>query len=140
MAPLMFEKPADERFQNGYVRLISTDPAATVQDFKTNDANKISFTVTTAQPATIQYLFWPNKHLRAFVDGKKASFDRVDELSVVQVPAGTHTVKIIYKNTAMDIFLVLYFGFLGMCVLVIGFEAFKFLGRASLQRRSKALS
>ena len=117
IAPLYFQDPQNTIFNNGYVRIISEDKEAKIINFDTNNANHISFETNSKEPLSAQYLFWPNKHMKPYVNGKKFEFERVEDLDVLNIPAGKSKVEIVYKNTILDIFLVLYFGFLAVFAL-----------------------
>ena len=70
-------------------------------------------------PLTAQYLFWPNKRMKPYINGKRYAFNRIDDLDVISIPAGKNKVEIIYENNALNIFLTLYFSFLAVFSLYI---------------------
>ncbi len=91
---------------NGYFRIESADPQAKMTSFKTNKANYFNIEMTSNKPATLHYLFWKNKHLRFYVDGKRVEPNiKEDKYVSVDVPEGTHKVKVCYRNTMTNIFL-----------------------------------
>jgi hypothetical protein len=119
VARLKFQEPVNTISNNGYVRILSEDRSVNVTNFNTNNANYIAFDTDSKEPLSAQYLFWPNKHMKPYVNGKKFEFERVEDLDVLNIPAGKNKVEIIYKNTVLDIFLVLYFGFLAVFAIFI---------------------
>jgi hypothetical protein len=119
IAPLNFQEPKNTRFNNGYIRVLSQDPNTQITQFDTNHANYLRFHSTAEQGTTIQYLFWPNKHMTPYIDGLRAKFKKIDGLNTLRIPSGEHEIKILYENTLLDIFLALYFGYLGLCVITV---------------------
>jgi len=99
----------DPGIDNGYFRLESADAQARMENFKTNKASSFKMDVTAAKPATLHYLFWKNKHLRFYVDGKRVQPDIKDGKYVsIQVPEGKHRVTVCYWNVLTSIFLGFY--------------------------------
>ncbi|GEM_PF-2071663 len=104
----------DPGIDNGYFRLESGDAQARMENFKTNKASYFKMDVTTAKPATLHYLFWKNKHLRFYVDGKRVQPGIKDNKFVsIQIPEGKHRITVCYLNILTSIFL----GFYGVYVL-----------------------
>lgn len=119
VARLKFQEPANTISNNGYVRILSEDGNANVTNFNTNNANYIAFDTYSKESLSAQYLFWPNKHMKPYINGEKLEFDRIEDLDVISVPEGKNKVEIIYKNTVLDVFLTLYFSFLAIFSLFI---------------------
>lgn len=116
---LKIQEPENTVLNNGYIRVLSKDSDTKIENFETNNANRISFRVESDEISTIQYLFWPNKHMKPYINDSIAEFKRINGLDVLEIPKGKQEVKIVYKNFIMDIFLFLYFGFISVFIFVI---------------------
>lgn len=114
VAPIKFANPANSIFDNGYIRILSDDQNIQISNFKTNKANLISFNSVSNLSFNIQYLFWPNKRMKAYLNDEPIKFYDMNDLSTLKVPAGENKIQISYENYILDIFLFLYFTFLGI--------------------------
>lgn len=121
IAPLKFLKNKNLQhtvFDNGYIQIISKDKKTQIKSFKTNNANRLTFSISSTKPTQTRYLFWPNKRLKVYVNGVKKNFGINDgtqdkhKLLTLDLEPGKYNVKIIYKNNTFVLFLVLYFGYL----------------------------
>jgi len=65
---------------------------------------KIWFKYTSkhAFPALVSYAF--SRHWQAFVDGKKINVHNIEDLMLVNLPKGEHTLTILYKDTPIHTF------------------------------------
>jgi hypothetical protein len=110
-------------FDNGYIRVYSADPAATVSGFTSNDANDMRFTLAAKAPSEVEYLFWPRKRVVVKVGGNKAETRRENGLMQFTVPTGKLEVRLCYWNLKLILFLVgygVYFAAL-LCLLFLPF-------------------
>ena len=132
-APLKFPPLSGDPvvFDNGYIRVRSKDSQAKVTGFTTNDAGNMDFTVENAQPASIEYLFWPNKHLHVSVDGADVALTTPDRLMTVAVPAGSHKLAIWYRRISLLIFEALYALYAGLLLAASAIFVFRVLKKQS---------
>ena len=109
VAPLKIAKPAEEKYNNGYIKILSDGDDLDVKNFKTNGANKIQFSVSSNDKISISYLFWPNEKIRFYVDKKRVKYELSKEgLMTINLDAGSHEVEIKYKNGAILYFFATY--------------------------------
>ena len=109
VAPLKIAKPAEEKYNNGYIKILSDGDDLDVKNFKTNDANKIQFSTSSNDKISISYLFWPNEKIRFYVDKKRVKYELSKEgLMTINLDAGSHEVEIKYKNGAILYFFATY--------------------------------
>ena len=76
--------------------------------FETNDANRISVSVDTPEPALVQYLLWPNPRASFYVDGRRITPTLHDGLAAITVPSGRHTIEMRYRHWPLRLFWLVY--------------------------------
>jgi len=76
--------------------------------FETNDANRVSVSVDTPEPALVQYLLWPNPRASFYVDGRRITPTLHDGLAAITVPSGRHTVEMRYRHWPLRLFWLVY--------------------------------
>ncbi|MGH9342550.1 MAG: hypothetical protein ACRD19_02130, partial [Terriglobia bacterium] len=133
VAPLKFAPlPHDPVvFDNGYIRLHSLDPLATVSDFSTNNAGDLTFTVDSSKTADIEYLFWPNAHSHVYLDNREVTPPtQTKDLVSVFVPAGKHLVDMRYRRPMLTAFLGFYLIYGILIIVSVCYEALVFLRRS----------
>ena len=111
VAPLKFQPLAGGRvaFDNGYVRLRSDEPGATVRSFVTDDATFLRMVVESGGPAVLEYEFWPVRGLLVSIKGTLTSFKvNAAGLPYVELPPGRSEVEIVYRNLWLTAFGVVY--------------------------------
>lgn len=108
VAPLKFPERENVVFDNGYIRVINTDKSTKVTSFTTNDAGDLKFHISSTQPSTVEYLFWPNQKMHARIDNVKAHFSMSDGLSSLHIPTGDHSIRFFYRSLLLDVFLAFY--------------------------------
>lgn len=121
IAPLDFA-PGGGRpivFDNGYIRIRSDDPRTSVNNFTTNDAGSIGLSVSAHAPAEVEYLFWPNSHLRAVVDDVGVGAVPERRLLTYDLAAGDHTFRMFYRNRKLQVFLIVYLMY-GLALIAVG--------------------
>ena len=79
--------------------------------FETNDANRISVSVDTPEPALVQYLLWPNPRASFYVDGRRITPTLHDGLAAIAVPSGSHTIEMRYRHWPLRLFWLVYAAF-----------------------------
>jgi len=120
VAPLKIEKLAQEKYNNGYIKILSEGGDVDVKNFKTNDANKIQFSVSSNDKISISYLFWPNEKIRFYVDKKRVKYELSNEgLMTINLDAGSHEVGIEYKNGAILYFFATYSLFIISALIIL---------------------
>ncbi len=126
LARLKFPPPdgAPVRFDNAYVRVQGEGADTTVSQFATNNGNALVMNVSGTQQATVQYLFWPGRHLRVYLDGQRQEFVVKDGLLTMTVPPGDHRLEIIYRNPLLTIFVVLYALYAALVVAAAGWVGY----------------
>lgn len=112
LAKLNFQDNQNTVYNNGYIRIISKDKNFSLENFKTNNSSFISFETNSNFEIEVQYLFFPNKNLKPYINGKKTYFNTKEELSTLNIPSGKNKIEILYKNKTLDTFIVLYFAYL----------------------------
>lgn len=134
LAKLNFAETENTVFNNGYIRITSKDKNFALENFKTNNSSFISFETNSNSEIEVQYLFFPNKNLQPYLNGKKADFNIKEELSTLIIPSGKNKIEILYENKILDIFIILYLIYF---IVVALFIILKFL--ASLWRVNKKI-
>jgi len=108
-APLRGAKDKEPNtFDNGIVRLTSANGKPEVTAFKTNYGNRIAFRLNAPEAAQMDFLYWPDKHLRLYIDGARQAWETGDDLFQARIPAGDHKIEILYVNRMLQLFLFLY--------------------------------
>ena len=120
VAPLKIAKPAEEKYNNGYIKILSDGDDLDVRNFKTNGANKIQFLTNSSNKILISYLFWPNDRIGFYVDNKLVKYELSDEgLMRINLDAGSHKIRIKYKNSALYYFFATYSIFVISAVIIL---------------------
>lgn len=131
LAPLKFPPLAGDpvRFDNGLFRVHSAGEDTKATDFVTNYASYIGLTVMGNQPSRVQYLLWPGRHWRVFLDGKPVEFALQDGLMTVTVPPGSHRLELRYRNNLLTAFLVAYALYAAALLAALGALAYGWRAR-----------
>ncbi|OFW80871.1 MAG: hypothetical protein A2887_02505 [Alphaproteobacteria bacterium RIFCSPLOWO2_01_FULL_40_26] len=120
VAPLKIANSVEEKYNNGYIKILSDGEDVDVKNFKTNGANKIQFSTSSNNKISISYLFWPNERIRFYVDNKPVKYELSDEgLMRINLDAGSHEIKIKYKNGALYYFFATYSIFVISAVIIL---------------------
>jgi hypothetical protein len=132
LAKLNFVETENTVFNNGYIRIISKNKDFVLENFKTNNSSFISFETNSNSGIEVQYLFFPNKNLKPYLNGKKTYFNIKEELSTLNIPSGKNKIEIVYKNKTLDVFIILYFVYL---ITLIAFIFYKILASFRIFKR-----
>ncbi|NGX56700.1 MAG: hypothetical protein K1060chlam5_00944 [Candidatus Anoxychlamydiales bacterium] len=109
IAPLKFPKDPLEKFNNGYIKILSEGNNIKVHNFKTNQSNYLRLNYYSDKPSKIYYLFWPNKHLIFYINNKKALPNIENNIMSIKVNEGNNKILIKYYNPILFLFLIFYF-------------------------------
>lgn len=123
-------------FDNGIIRLTGAKNTPEVTAFETNYGNRIAFRLNRTEATEMDFLYWPDKHLRLFVDGARQAWETKDELFHARFPAGDHKIEILYINRMLQLFLFLYAAY-GILWLSLALELDRKMATSRAKRKKR---
>ncbi len=86
-----------DSFDNGY--FYSHDLSdQDISSFSTNQNSKYQLSLNSPKMSVVAFLPYPNRYYHYYMDGKEFSPEIMNMEAVIRVPAGEHTICILYKN------------------------------------------
>lgn len=110
-------------FDNGYLRIFSQGHTNTknisVRYFSIKDGHEVHIKFTNTTPITLLYPFYPSTHIHLYVNGAERPFETDDHLFIKQLAPGNYDIEILYKNTLLSLFLVVFFTYLVSMIIYL---------------------
>ena len=82
-----------------------TSSAVSNINFRSNFGSSAELKFESVGDTSVQYLYWPNSKLHFFIDDKPVKFIMRDGLYVIDLPQGSHVIKVYYKNWTLRLFI-----------------------------------
>jgi len=95
-----------------------------ISDFKNNKANHLSLEFQSDVPSTVEYLPWPNRRLKFYINGRRADVRDINGVSAMEVQAGNNKIEVRYSHLGLTAFWIVYGLFTALWLFAVAASSF----------------